>query len=267
MLTWLANLLSGGRLDRTERKVEELERERDYAWGEFRAESERTEWQAGQHAHWRELHHRAVQQRDQAGKDLARANARQQHWVEVAYGWKGEGDILIQKANELNRSRRGWRWLYEAKCGEWAEAVKENLQWRVAVKMIEDGYSLMKAEAQLAITQERGLRDGWEQTAGELQAQVEALDASLIIEMFDRGGLVAVNETLQAQVRQGDNNLQRVEAERDEALAGLNSRVVGLETKNDTIERLEAQVRHYQAQLTDVGLERDPETGRFRSAD
>ena len=75
MLTWLANLLSGGRLDRTERRVEELERERDYAWGEFRAESERTEWQAEQHLRWRELHHRAVQQRDQAGKDLARANA------------------------------------------------------------------------------------------------------------------------------------------------------------------------------------------------
>ena len=74
-MAWLANLLSGGRLDRTERRVEELERERDYAWGEFRAESERTEWQAEQHLHWRELHHRAVQQRDQAGQGLGAGDA------------------------------------------------------------------------------------------------------------------------------------------------------------------------------------------------
>ena len=125
MLTWLANLLSGGRLDRTERRVEELERERDYAWGEFRAESERTEWQAEQHLHWRELHHRAVQLRDQAGKDLTRATRDKGTWKAYAKLHMGARDILIQKANELNRSRRGWKWLYEAKCAEWAVYVRD----------------------------------------------------------------------------------------------------------------------------------------------
>ena len=48
-------------------------------------------------------------------------------------------------------------------------------------------------EALLNWTEERGLRDGWEQTAGELQAQV----------------------------RQSDGNTQRVEAERDEALQAM----------------------------------------------
>ena len=169
MLTWLANLLSGGRLDRTERRVEELERERDYAWEGCR---------------WAETEAR--------------------HYRMVAKTWEANADAD-------NRSRRGWRWLYEAKCAEWAEAVKENRTWQVAIDLIERAYNGTITRHQQQLTQERGLRDGWEQTAGELQAQV----------------------------RQGDNNLQRVEAERDEALG----------------------------QLLDVGLERDPETGRFRSAD
>ena len=177
MLTWLANLLSGGRLDRTERRVEELERERDYAWGEFRAESERTEWQAQEHLHWRELHHRAVQQRDQAGKDLARAT-RDAEWFR---GQAQHSSNLehIQRGHvfSLDRSRRGWRWLYEAKCAEWE-----------ATRHLRDSWRIIAGNSFQQLTQERGLRDGWEQTAGELQAQV----------------------------RQGDNNLQRVEAERDE---------------------------------------------------
>ena len=204
MLTWLANLLSGGALDRTERRVEELERERDYAWGEFRQESERTEWQTEQHLHWRELHHRAVQQRDQAGQDLA--------WVTRARGtWKAWANQLQMVAKEWeknadadNRSRRGWRWLYEAKCAEWAAEVQFV---RMSMACTETWENRFVAE--------RGLRDGWQQTAGELQYEVTHWMNALTEER-----------------KQADNNLQRVEAERDEALGQLLD--VGLERDPET---------------------------------
>ena len=51
-----------------------------------------------------------------------------------------------------------------------------------------------------ALTQVRGLRDGWEQTARENESEIVKL---------------------MGQVRQGDNNLQRVEAERDEAAGAV----------------------------------------------
>ena len=256
MLTWLANLLSGGRLDRIERRVEELERERDYAWGEFRAESERTEWQAEQHLRWRELHHRAVQLRDMAGQDLARLTRELQLTKNQRHLWKNDArrysrnaDFWAERGNDTDRSRRGWRWLYEAKCAEWVRAVEAAKEWELR-ELETDEYAELLAtkldDTEKALTEARGLRDGWEQTAGELQAQVQ----------------------------QGDNNLQRVEAERDEAIQAVDhlredrdrlQRRVDLQ--HATIERLEAQVRQYQAQLTNVGLERDPETGRFLSRD
>ena len=106
-----------------------------------------------------------------------------------------------------NRSRRGWKWLYEQKCEQWLFLERE-------IRWVDGLYD----NTFQRLTDALGLRDGWEQTAGELQAQVDRL---------------------QGHVQQGDDNLQRVEAERDEALG----------------------------QLLTVGLERDPETGRFLSRD
>ena len=228
MLTWLANLLSGGKLGRVERRI-----------NLYKAQSENCR-EIGmrfsrESAQWRELHHRAVQQRDQAGKDLARVNG---FWLEAArqldrcYGERLHFQMVAKtwetNADDDNRSRRGWRWLYEAKCAEWAGAIR-------------DVHNIIRMSDLLrqGLTQERGLREGWEQTAGELQAHVQ----------------------------QGDSNLQRVEAERDEVIQDRDGWLQLTVTKENTIERLEAQVRHYQVQLTDVGLKRDPETGRFRSAD
>ena len=179
---------------------------------------------------------------DQAGQDLARMTLDKGTWKawariqgRSAGHFQERAEFFEANATELNRSRRGWKWLYEAKCGDWAEALKENLQWQSVIGMIEDGYNHMKAEAQLVITQERALRDGWEQTAGELRAQV----------------------------RQGDDNLQRVEAERDEAIQAVDHLREGrdrlqrrVDLQHATIERLEAAIKEAQ-RIYRAGHQRD----------
>ena len=158
----------------------------------------------------------------------------------------GNAQTWAANSDSDNRSRRGWKWLYEQKCEQWELWVKGARHFQVVCKVCE----INAEEDQRIITEERGLRDGWEQTAGELQAEVDRLNASLSIEIFDRGGLVAVNESLQAQVKQSDGNTQRVEAERDEALqrldlalANINEFLRQIEIKEATVERLEAEVK------------------------
>ena len=91
-----------------------------------------------------------------------------------------------------------------------------------ATRHLRDSWRIIAGNSFQQLTQERGLRDGWEQTAGELQAQVQ----------------------------QGDNNLQRVEAERDEALGhveSLGDKLHSVERgKEATIERLEAALKDAQ---------------------
>ena len=121
--------------------------------------------------------------------------------------WRERAEFFEANATEHNRSRRGWKWLYEQKCEQWEREITSARLMGDALDADFDIMQTMRKE----LTEVRGLRDGWEQTARELGSQVQ----------------------------QGDHNLQRVEAERD----ALHQQ---LEVKEATIERLEATLKDAQ---------------------
>ena len=105
-----------------------------------------------------------------------------QHWSNLEHIHRGH---LVP----LDRSRRGWKWLYEQKCEQW-QYLAGQIHW------VDDLY----ADTFQRLTEALGLRDGWEQTARENESEIVAL---------------------MGQVKQSDSNTQRVEAERDEALQAV----------------------------------------------
>ena len=196
MLTWLANLLSSGDYKQTQEEAIK------YRSG-FSDEMKLTNALNIERDNWRELYHRAVQQRDQAGQDLARmtrdkqlANNQRYQWENDARRYAQNADYWAGRFQEKDSSRSGWEWLYRQKCKQWAKATEEIRRWQVVVNLIEGSYNGIITMHRKELTEERGLREGWEQTAGELQAQV-------------------------AQGAQGNNNLQWVGVERDAAAPEL----------------------------------------------
>ena len=128
----------------------------------------------------------------------------------VAKTWEANSDAD-------NRSRRGWQWLYEQKCEQW-EFLEREIRW------VDDLYD----NTFQRLTEERGLRDGWEQTARENEAEIV---------------------DLMGQVRQSDGNTQRVEAERDEALQAVDH----LREDRDRLQR-RVDLQHAAIERLEVGL-------------
>ena len=94
----------------------------------------------------------------------------------VAKTWEANSDAD-------NRSRRGWKWLYEQKCEQWSRAAvarEENyraykeagLRFADLMDRRADEWEGLATKWADALTEERGLRDGWEQTAGELEVEL-----------------------------------------------------------------------------------------------
>ena len=141
--TWIANLATAGEL---RKKTEEADR----AWAEFRAEGERTDWQAEQHAFHamsRDAYRQVGQEQKAAAslmsnaleagfdimKDLRKEIAGLQAFVDL---WRERAEFFESNATELNHSRRGWKWLYEQKMQEWAELVRYKRWYWEADKII-----------------------------------------------------------------------------------------------------------------------------------
>ena len=142
--------------------------------------------------------------------------------------WRERAEFFEANATEHNRSRRGWKWLYEQKCEQW-QYLAGQIRW------VDDLYD----NTFQRLTEEQVRRDGWERKGHDQETEIVAL---------------------MGQVRQSDGNTQRVEAERD-ALHQQLEEVRGQrnmlerdskvqkqrrETMNATIERLEAALRDAQ---------------------
>ena len=91
-------------------------------------------------------------------------------------------ELLEDKVVAAHRSRRGWKWLYEQKCVDWEFQMQENDRlsdhaahvFEANKNLAEDSahWQSRLDEALLDWGRERGLRDGWEQTAGELEVEL-----------------------------------------------------------------------------------------------
>ena len=148
--TWIANLATAGGL---RKKTEEADR----AWAEFRAEGERTDWQAEQHA----FHAMSRDAYRQVGQELKG----QRDWFQmVAQTWETNSDAV-------DHSRRGWKWLYEQKMQEWAELVRYKRWYWEADKIITN---IATERDDLCVQRDAALRmtKDWHETNGELEVEL-----------------------------------------------------------------------------------------------
>ena len=203
MLTWLANLLSCGDYKQTQEEAIK------YRSG-FSDEMKLTNALNIERDNWRELHHRAVQQRDQAGQDLARmtrdkqlANNQRYQWENDARRYAQNVDYWAGRFQEKDSSRSGWEWLYRQKCKQWAKATEEIRRWQVVVNLIEGSYNGIITMHRKELTEERGLCEGLQQ---QLDVALETLELVANLPLTHDG--IIISDELDICVRELVNKMK-----------------------------------------------------------
>ena len=206
MLTWLANLanlLSSGDYKQTQEEAIK------YRSG-FSDEMKLTNALSIERNNWQELHHRAVQQRDQAGQDLARmtrdkqlANNQRYQWENDARRYAHDIDYWAGRFQEKDSSRSGWEWLYRQKCKQWAKATEEIRRWQVVVNLIERSYNGIITMHRKELTKERELRDGLQQ---QLDVALETLELVANLPLTHDG--IIISDELNICVRELVNKMK-----------------------------------------------------------
>ena len=108
MLKWLANLLSGGDYDGTKERLD-LVRESEKLWETYLKLRDAMSGMEMSRDAYRQVLGEAAHERDCALDELDRVEA-------VAFTIE---DYQVERINQVDRSRRGWKWLYEQKCEQW----------------------------------------------------------------------------------------------------------------------------------------------------